>query len=144
MNLDDLRVDVKQLKDDLLPIETNAQSGIDLAKARYEDAKAIQEDAIKIHDNNSKLVDEAVRFNLEIEDKIADARSALHKFEDGQNHLQETSANVSLKLQTCSDWSIFGTKYRFENRAILSFVQFFGANFRFEIGPCSLIGPFLI
>ena len=103
MNLDDLRVDVKQLKDDLLPIETNAQSGIDLAKARYEDAKAIQEDAIKIHDNNSKLVDEAVRFNLEIEDKIADARSALHKFEDGQNHLQETSANVSLKLQTCSD-----------------------------------------
>ena len=71
-----MRVDVKQLKDDLLPIETNAQSGIDLAKARYEDAKAIQEDAIKIHDNNSKLVDEAVRFNLEIEDKISDARNA--------------------------------------------------------------------
>ena len=100
LNLDDLRVDVKQLKDDLLPIETNAQSGIDLAKARYEDAKAIQEDAIKIHDNNSKLVDEAVRFNLEIEDKIADARSALHKFEDGQNVLQETSNNVSFYFLT--------------------------------------------
>ena len=110
--MDDLRVDVKQLKDDLLPIETNAQSGIDLAKARYEDAKAIQEDAIKIHDNNSKLVDESVRFNLEIEDKIADARSALHKFEDGQNVLQETSNNVSFDFPLIID---------FENRATILF-----------------------
>ena len=104
-----MRVDVKQLKDDLLPIETNAQSGIDLAKARYEDAKAIQEDAIKIHDNNSKLVDEAVRFNLEIEDKISDARNALHKFEDGQNILQETSTNVSAKLSMIGQ--MFGARF---------------------------------
>ena len=94
--MDDLRLDVKQLKDDLLPIETNAQSGIDLAKARFEDAKAIQEDANKIHDNNSKLVDEALQFNMEIKDKIGEAKKALHKFEDGQDVLGQTAANVSV------------------------------------------------